>query len=133
MSFKCPFSFSFFSPPHPKKSLLLQTKIHTLHSHGSDIYILTHFRSLESILQVIYFPLRQEENGILNAVINLVTKMLVCRLVTEQQFLTPKGHFLLTSDLFYFSSPIISPNLRCLSSVSFDYLFSCFTEKKEPI
>ena len=35
--------------------------------------------------------------------------MLVCRLVTEQQFLTPKGHFLLTSDLFYFSSPIISP------------------------
>ena len=27
----------------------------------------------------------------------------------------------------------LAPNLRWLSSVSFDYLFSCFTEKKEPI
>lgn len=35
--------------------------------------------------------------------------MLVCHLVTEQQPLTPKGHFLLTSGLFYFFSPIISP------------------------
>lgn len=57
------------APPHPpqKPKYLhceLQIKIHMLHSQGSDSYILTstflYFRSLESILQVIYFPLRWE-------------------------------------------------------------------------
>ena len=52
------------SPPTPRQPVCLhcelQIKFHRLHSHGSGIYILTHFRSLESILQVIYFPLRWE-------------------------------------------------------------------------